>query len=109
MIGIDLPLGPNGQTQISFIVKAVQKEGQAGRFFRFRIEVGSEAKPDAASVEADHDYPLSNGQTLAKVLKVDVKPGLYKIGTPVRLATICLEGVDQPLTMHVYWKEADKK
>jgi hypothetical protein len=102
-------LGRGEKTHVALLVTTIQKEGQAGEFFRFRIEHGNETKTDAASMEVGHDYSLSGGQTLADVLNVDVQPGLYKIGTPVRLGIVRLERVDHPVILHVYWREDDKR
>jgi hypothetical protein len=106
----ELRASPVGKrTLLAFIVKAGRKEGKAGEFFWFRQECGSETKPAVTFGEMNSEFPISNGQTLADVVKVDVQPGLYKIGSPVRLGTVRLEGVDDPLMLHVYWKDGDKK
>lgn len=106
--GIHGAIDPNQRTLITINVKTVQKEGTEDKFLKFRIEVGNEAKPDAGSFEVKKDFPLLKGQKLADVLSINVQPGLYKIGSPVRLGSVQLDS-QQPLTLHVRWSDDPKK
>jgi hypothetical protein len=98
------PVGPNRRTQFDFILKPA---GTDDRLFKFGLEAKSEPRSLSST---SGDFRLMKGQSLADVLKVDVQPGLYKIGSPVRLGSIRWESGDYPLMLYVYWQEdADKE
>jgi hypothetical protein len=98
----------NGKTQIAFIIKPIQKEGTEDRFFRFALDVRYEGgEPPLASTSSD--FPLIKGQTLADALMLDVKPGLYRIGSAVRLGSMRSETGDHPVTLRVYWEGVGNK
>jgi hypothetical protein len=104
----DGAIDPGRKVLISFVVKAVPKKGTEDKFFRFRIEIGTEAKSDVSLLESDHDYPLLTGQNLGDLIEVDVQSGLYKIGNSVRLGSVRLDS-KQPISLQVRWPEGQKE
>ncbi len=97
--GPSSPIPPNAESKatITFVVTPVHKDGTEERFYRFRTDV------EAASMGEEKEYPLAKGEKLTDVLEINVQPGLYKIGSPVRLGNVRL-GSTNELTLRVEWR-----
>jgi hypothetical protein len=96
-VDVDISNDPNDKTLIHFVVRLVQKKDTEDKFYRFFPHCG-DFPLSKDQMEFEHDFPLLKGQKLADVLTINVKPGLYKIGSPVRLGSIRLDS-DHPYSL----------